>query len=736
MKYIGHKAEDGRTQPLLDHSTNTAKRAQGFADKFNAGSWGNAEGFLHDIGKYSLPFRRRILEDGPKVDHSTAGAKECMKKGQYWPLAYSIAGHHGGLPDGGSTSDLPDMPTLGGRLKRTTLPDYQAYKEELDIEALIPSAYPALHILGAGGYTLSFFTRMLFSCLVDADFLDTEEFMQGESVPRGNYASLVSLWQKYQKYIERFEQAKTPLHHERNRIQQECLMAGKARPGMFTLTVPTGGGKTISSLGFALKHAQEYPFERIIYVIPYTSIIEQTADKFREILGEENVLEHHSTVCYDADENELQKRHRLATENWDAPVIVTTNVQFFESLYGNRTSKCRKLHNLSRSIIIFDEAQMLPVNYLKPCVRGILELVLNYQCTAVLCSATQPVLGQIIKDFLDSASGQKKCRQSYDNAMPLEICKRQQEMQQFFRRVSIKNIGLCENLELAQRLQAHEQVLCIVNTKLQAKKLAELIDDPNVWHLSTSMTPQHRRHVLKIIRKRLKDGNPCKVISTSLIEAGVDLDFPVVYREACGIDSIIQAAGRCNREGDKSAEEGMVFVFRSEQEYRDRCPRSLQLPISIGEIVLQKYEDVMCLEAIQNYFQTLYFHRGEGMDEKRIVERLEVPPSNTPYSSIAEDFVLIQQSTKAIIIPGTGYSDAEEEQKLLTALRRGSRNRDYMRKAALISVNVYDEQDQSLARAGVLESLDENLAILCNADYYSDKWGLLKGSEKGEGIFA
>ena len=399
--YIGHTSEEGRQQLLIDHLKGTSLLAERFASVFDAPEWGRMAGLYHDIGKYSAAFQRRILEDGPRVDHSTAGAL-LMKKIKNVPLALCIASHHSGLLNMGTKFlDVTDG-TLMGRLKKELKGklDYSAYRQELPEPVPIRKA-PAF-LYGKDQFYYSFFIRMLFSCLVDADFLDTERFVNDGKVQRGGFATMEELHDLFFAYYATFGKPTTPINQKRQEIYQQCLDAAEKEPGMFSLTVPTGGGKTLSSLAFALKHAIKYKKQRIIYIIPYTSIIEQTADIFRNILGDGNVIEHHMNVDYDKDydknydddkkEDDGLNRKKLATENWDAPVIVTTNVQFFESLFAAKTSRCRKVHNIANSVLIFDEAQMLPEPYLRPCIRSMGELVANYRCTAVLCTATQPSL--------------------------------------------------------------------------------------------------------------------------------------------------------------------------------------------------------------------------------------------------------------------------------------------------------------------------------------------------------
>ena len=449
---------------------------------------------------------------------------------------------------------------------------------------------------------------MLYSCLVDADYLDTENFMKPGETARDSGDSVEILLGRLKKHISGWL-ANTDIetvNGRRTEILKNCLDMGNSDRGLFSLTVPTGGGKTVASLAFALQHAVKNNMERIIYVIPYTSIIEQNAKVFSEILGKNNVLENHCNVDYESDE-EL-KPMQLAAENWDKPVIVTTNVQFFESLFANKSSKCRKLHNIANSVIIFDEAQMLPVRYLQPCIRAITELIVNYRCSAVLCTATQPSLQAFFP-------GTMKCE---------EICPDVKGQYEFFRRTDIQEIGEISEEQLVALLKQETQVLCILNSRRQVQKIYEAVKEGGTYHLSTLMYPEHRKRLLREIRDRLKEGKTCRLIATSLVEAGVDFDFQMVYRELAGIDSVIQAAGRCNREGKRRKDDCHTLVFTLEKSADIHLPPELKQPIVAAEQTAEKYEDIASLEAIQGYFKRLYYYKGEkGLDVKGIVEQLE-----------------------------------------------------------------------------------------------------------------
>ncbi|HOV42114.1 MAG TPA: CRISPR-associated endonuclease Cas3'', partial [Oscillospiraceae bacterium] len=398
-KYIAHiRDEDNERQPLIDHLTQTAILAALFAGKFYNSELGYYAGLLHDIGKYSDEFQRKIKNRlNIKCDHSAAGARELEKLGKLGKmLSYCVAGHHAGLPDSGSRFSSAGDGTLYGRLnKEYIVNNYDAYLQEIKNE--ISLCEPNIKPMGKKGFSISFFVRMLYSCLVDADFLDTEKFMQNGRIARAEDFDFNEILSKLNKKLSEFSGSSGIINEKRAEILNSCRQKGsEEQPGLFTLTVPTGGGKTLSSMAFALNHLMRNGMKRIIYVIPYTSIIEQTAKIFKDVFGEDCVLEHHSNYSFPEDENDDKKNiMKLSSENWSMPIIVTTNVQFFESLFANKPSKCRKLHNIANSVIIFDEVQMLPVIYLKPCVRAIAELVHNYKCTAVLCTATQPSINSL-----------------------------------------------------------------------------------------------------------------------------------------------------------------------------------------------------------------------------------------------------------------------------------------------------------------------------------------------------
>jgi len=717
MKYLAHISDDGkREQSIKSHLEETALLAKGFAGEFGCGDWGYFCGMLHDVGKYSAKFQGRIRGSGEAVDHATAGAQLCCKLGKenggfYAVPAYCIAGHHAGLPDTGTSADTGERGTFAGRMKKK-IEDYGAYQEEISIPMLRP---PVIKTVGKKDptFAMSFFIRMLYSCLVDADYLNTEDFMQDGETGRMGGESIPLLLEKLNRCIAGWlvNEEQDTINGRRTEILKSCIENGKKEKGLFRLTVPTGGGKTVASLAFALNHAVEHGMKRIIYVIPYTSIIEQNAKVFSDILGEENVLEHHSGIDYESTD-ELRKK-QLAAENWDLPVVVTTNVQFFESLFSNKSSKCRKLHNIANSVVIFDEAQMLPNDYLKPCIAAMEELVRNYGSSIVLCTATQPSLQPFFSEDMHG----------------LELCPRLEEQFQFFRRASFRNLGKITEEALLERLAAEKQALCILNTKNNVQKLYEKIKGEGVYHLSTFMYPQHRQRRLADIRERLRTGKKCIVIATSLVEAGVDLDFQNVYRELAGIDSMIQAAGRCNREGNRDAETSFAYYFQLEEVRR--IPGQEQ-QIETAKQVIRGHEDISSLEAVQEYFARLYRFKGSALDKKNVLE--EFQKGRFAFATVAKEFKLIEQNTRTILIPVE-----ERAKEIAEELRLKGASRKLIREAGKYCVNVYDNLFQKMYSAGMIAEVSEELRgeffVLRDCSDYSDETGLRVNVDLGVDVW-
>jgi CRISPR-associated endonuclease/helicase Cas3 len=698
-------------QSLCSHLFGTAELAARFAGAFDARDWGYTAGLWHDIGKYSEEFQRMIrTAEGPechienvpgRVDHSTAGAQHAAAtlptNGFGKAIAYAIAGHHGGLPDG----IAPDS-CLRSRLAKQ-VPGYSDCPQTLLTarELMLPFALDPKR----AAVQISLFIRMLYSALVDADFLDTERFVDKQrSGHRQGYKTLPELGPVFFGKLDSLRQKApdTAVNRLRQNVLMQCLSAAQEGMGMFSLTVPTGGGKTLSSMAFAFQHAARHNLERIIYVIPFTSIIEQNAEVFRQMLGEDAVLEHHSNFEPDNEDH----RSRLAAENWDAPVVVTTNVQFFESLFANRSSRCRKLHNIARSVVILDEVQTLPPPYLLPCLETLKELAASYSTSIVLCSATQPAI-QRRDDFPRGLDGVR------------EMINAPAELAVALRRTQVKILPQTANVELAERMAACEQVLCIVNTRKHARNLYDVMRGAEgVYHLSALMCPIHRSQKLAEIRRRLKNGQACRVISTQLIEAGVDIDFPVVYRALAGIDSIAQAAGRCNREGTR--ERGDVFVFLPETAV---AAGHFRQTAQAAESVIRRHKgDVLSLTAIEDYFRLYYWTKGEALDEEGILARLQAGclKGDFPFKSVADRFRFIKEDTKPVIIP---FDD--EARALIRTLDYREYPASLARKLQRYSVSVYPHEWSELLSTRSIEVKAGMFPVLINEALYSNDVGLV-----------
>lgn len=709
---LAHGATDEHPegQSIEAHLKGTGELAETFAAEFGAAANGKLCGLAHDIGKYSDEFQLR-LRGGKKVDHATAGAIECFKIKAAFE-AVCVIGHHSGLPNvGHKDADTTESQTFFGRKLRAEQGGIPDYRKNWNGHIALPQDYfrPS-----GRGFATAFYIRMLYSCLVDADYIDTETFMNGDA-GRGNYEPLSALCDKLTAYISKWNNPTRKIDILRQKILNSCIEKASAPRGIFSLTVPTGGGKTVASMAFALNHAAANSMKRIIYVIPYTSIIEQNAKVFRDILGQENVVEHHSSVSYELSENadELEYRSALATENWDAPVIVTTAVQFFESLYANRSSKCRKLHNIANSVIIFDEAQMIPSNNLRPCVAAIAELVRAYNATAVLCTATQPAIDEMLLEYSKKES-------------VVELCPDVDGMFEKFRRTSFEKEGRLTTDELVSRLESQQQVLCIVNTRKFAQEVYEALPSEGRFHLSTLMCPVHRKQKLDEIRERLKSGKTCRVVSTSLIEAGVDVDFPRVFREMAGLDSILQAAGRCNREGKRSAESSIVTVFESE----NKVNKLIAVNRDAAEETVRDWTQPNTTSTIERYFKAYRdFLRNDDKSGVITASEKGISGCGLPFEWIAKEFKLIDQNTFAVYIP------IGEGKELVSRLREGERSRGLYRRAGMYSVSVYQNQFDSLINAGAAEPFGEDAAFLTDCSLYSDEKGLSTDVDGGNALF-
>jgi len=692
---------------MLEHLTGTSILAESFAKKFNNPEWGRLLGLWHDLGKYSLEFQEYIRvnsgyeEDDQKrskTDHTSAAAilsKE-IYKGLWPPIAYCIAGHHAGLhnwlPELGVSGDLSE------RLKkqefldkvRSMIPNELLEKITLNLPIRKPIDTKQMHL----------WIRMLFSCLVDADYLDTERFMNPESFARrGKYDSLNELKSRFDIHIEKMVKTApiTTVNSIRSKILKDCIASGNLEPGFFSITVPTGGGKTLSSIAWALVHALKFNKTRIIFAIPYTSIITQTAQIYRSIFGDDNVIEHHSNI----DENTNTQERKLAAENWDAPIVVTTNVQLFESLFSNKTSRCRKLHNLVNSIIILDEAQMLPPEFLRPILMSLKGLVDDYSVSVLFSTATQPALtGQI------GGKGQFSFEGIAANSVR-EIVHDVDELAFDLKRVEIKiPDNTNETIDwstIADELQEHEQVLCVVNTRNQCRELHELMPEGTL-HLSRLMCTAHIMDVIDEIKLRLKENKPVRVISTQLIEAGVDIDFPVVYRAIAGLDSIAQCAGRCNREGklNKVNRLGLMKVFVPSKGTAIGLMR--KGADTFKEMLLNRSENESSLlepMAFLEYFR-LFYSKIDNFDKANIGDSLwkDAISMKFQFATAARDFRLIDDKNAQTIL--VEYKNGND---LIQLLKRKGPELWLMRRLQRYTVSVNESDFAEIRKAGLIIEL-------------------------------
>ena len=708
MTYYAHSAQDKlgnllpyeHWQTLQSHSVNVGEMAEDFARVFSAQEIAYQTGKLHDLGKYSEPFNQR-LHGGPSVDHATAGAKIAVER---WGnvigklMAFCIAGHHAGLANGNGEGD--NRRTLKQRLALQFGADIPTLDNLWQQEIKLPkklSAPPLKADAHHPFFSYAFFTRMLYSCLVDADYLDTQAFylnLENKASERGGYPDLNALQHNFNQFINDFrrciaqapeqteaEKRNAALNRLRGEILDHAVEQATQAQGLFTLTVPTGGGKTFTSMAFALEHAKQHGMRRVIYVIPFTSIIEQNAAEFRKAfgeLGEQAVLEHHSTFDDGKLQNEATKdKLRLASENWDAPIVVTTAVQFFESLFADRSSRCRKLHNIAGSVIILDEAQMLPLNLLLPIMQAIKELAQNYRCSIVMCTATQPAV-QAENGFY----------RGFENVR--EIAPKPTALFDKLRRTTVQHIGTQTDADLLAKLAEHPQMLVIVNNRRHARSLYDQAKHfDGTFYLTTLMCAKHRSQKLDEIRGRLKKGKPCRVIATSLIEAGVDVDFLLVMRAEAGLDSVAQAA--------------------------------------VMRLTADSFsDDLLSTQAVTAYFAELYQLKGSELDNKKILKMHNDTGQSLdfPFQTVADRFRMIESHMQTLIIPFDG-----EAENFISSLHHADHIGGLLRKLQPYTVQIPEKALVALYKAGRIEPINEKnfgkqFYTLIGLDLYDDVAGL------------
>lgn len=733
--------EAGEWDLLADHLLNVARRAGAFGAIFGAEALAYLLGLWHDLGKYSPAFQRYLLqaaqatqekeEDAElagKVDHSTAGAQYAFAQlpepfGRL--LAYGIAGHHAGLADAGSegTRDIPG--NLAARLFKKIPPLEGA---PASILQGVKITQPALDFRrdhsSAVAFQIAFFGRMLFSSLVDADFLATEAHFSAKQ--QADRSTRPVNWEAWRDRVDALIQQKqaaalvrwgdSAVLRLRQQIYERCCLKAEDQPGFFSLTVPTGGGKTLASFAMAVRHVLAYQkshgLRRIIYAMPFTSIIEQNAQVLRDVLQEDGdqVLEHHSNL----DPDRITPWNKLASENWDGPLIVTTTVQLYESLFAARTSACRKLHNIAGSVIVLDEAQSLPLDLLEPTLAALAELVRNYKCTVILCTATQPAIGHR-SDFPIGLQGVR------------EVIENPVELAQALRRVEISDAGELDESTLAQRMAQTPQVLTIVDTRARAAALFQELRSQQVeaLHLSAAMCPKHRSAILQEVRERLQQGRPCRVVSTQLIEAGVDVDFPVVYRALAGLDAIAQAAGRCNREGRR--DRGQVYIFH----YKGGAaavPRGHQRQSAqVASQLIGLVDDLLSPEAQHRYFKLLYWDQSKRWDHEEVMPCFKDPQGLLfDYRTAAERYKLIKHEQKPVLVSWKRDGNDTEAEELLARVLNEHQPlgmRDY-RLMQRYQVQIPTGHWQRLKATGEIQDIPERVAVLLNSKRYDDDFGL------------
>jgi CRISPR-associated endonuclease/helicase Cas3 len=741
-------------EPLREHSSRVAELAEKSAAKFAASEFGCAVGWLHDFGKTDPQFQARLNGSGVSFDHAAPGAALVKERngGLAAILAPVIAGHHTGLMDavGNDAEGWINTP-LDERLGRVSRSALAGQTKQAEIDGLViptklrpPSFRPRTAKSNVEidktffAFSCAFFTRMLFSALVDADFIATERFYsdaEGDPVERGFKAvNLRELKQRLDTHIA--AKSETALREHPgviNDARAEILAAARQKAnnpqGVFTMTVPTGGGKTLASLAFALDHAVVHGLDRVIVVIPFTSVVEQTAEVFREAFGDLAyvVLEHHSAfddtkLRREGEELERRDKLRLSQENWDAPIVVTTAVQFFESLFHNKTSRCRKLHNIARSVVILDEAQTLPLPVLRPAVLALDELARNYRTTLVLSTATQPALIEKDDPINSFAYGLRNTSELMPDRLALF---------QILKRVEIDCVGVQDDAAMAQRIAEAGQSLTIVNTRRHARELFERIrGEEGAYHLSTMMCAAHRAQALTTIRANLKAKRPARVVSTSLIEAGVDIDFPIVFRAEAGLDQIAQAAGRCNREGRGDPTKSPVIVFETNQANRHiemarrwSVTKAVMRAMERGELIGRLLDP----PAIEAYFRELYWVKGEEkLDQHGILTilRAGAQPLKLPMETIARKFRMIDDSMVPILV---SWDDKAKEE--IRALRFADKVGGIARRLQRYLVNIPSRDRAGLINRRAAEVIQpdrfgEQFVALTDTDLYHEVVGL------------
>lgn len=717
MKYA-HKSEHSE-QSIKQHLIGVAELASHYSNDIMR-DLAYKVGLAHDIGKYAEAFQNRLEGSSIRYEHSACGAIEIGElpqnkdeKDMTYMLQYCIAGHHTGLPDGGTAVDSADADnTLHAKLNRkkyyTGDADYSSYKEEINLQ--LPDYTELMSIIGRSRNVIeviekyAFFTRYLFSCLTDADYIDTERFFLPD-IDReldADFGKMLDIINEELK--KRSLDSDTPLKIARTELQEQAFENCLGDSRINILDMPTGSGKTLCSMKIALKKLIEHEKKRIIYVIPYTSIIEQTAEIFESLFGKyADIVQHHSNYCYDDEkENSTAKKLKRSTENWDAPVIITTSVQFFQSLYHYKGSGLRKMHNMADAVIVFDEVHMLPEIYLQPCLRAI-GLITEYLNSEVLfLSATMPDFSELFERYSGNAS--------YD-----ELIKDKSSLG-YFQKCRYTNLGKTDIENIAVKADNYDSSLIIVNSRKTAREVYQLLSGKK-YHLSTYMTPYDRSETIKQIRDDLNklrnnsaDAEKITVVSTSLVEAGVDLDFQAVFRQLAGLDSILQSGGRCNREG--ILEYGDVFIFETDE----KISGDMKIRAGILKDMLEKGIDISSEECIREYYTRLFRYSDDIIEQNTIAKECN-GFDNIPFRTYAEGFEFIKDETISVVI--NNYSETE---KLVQQLEYGGK--DIRRKLQKYSVSLKKHEFDEAMKKGIIDDKKCGVFVLANNDYYRNETGL------------
>ena len=705
MKIFAHVDNKGRKQTLEAHLEGTAQLAASFAvDELKSAAF--YLGRIHDIGKCRPDFQRRLNGEKIRCEHACCGAAEIMKNGGLasYLLAYCAAGHHSGLQNGGAKNDSPDDGTLHAALNKDAsdyLPEGERFRRSM------PDMKPLINMISDGTRDIpeciersAFFTRYLFSCLTDADFIDTERFCSPDTdrSVKGDFAKAL---EKVDGELAKFK-CDTAVRTARKSLQEQAFSACQYG-GIHIMNMPTGSGKTLCSIRLALQKAVSEGKKRIIYVIPYTSIIEQTADIFTKIFGDVlPVVQHHSNYCPDEDDSSdiTEDKLKKVCENWDAPLIVTTNVQFFQSFYHRKSSRLRKLHNIADSVIVFDEVHMMPVPFLQPCVRAVGYAVKYLGSEAFFLSATMPDFAELFHKYAKGCDYDKLIQDKTDFKM--------------FRNSQIRYLGEITWDRLAQMSEENESTLIIVNSRKSAGKLYDMCreTDRKIYCLSTYLTANDRSALIAEIRELLKEHKSVTVISTSLIEAGVDLDFGAVYREIAGLDSILQSAGRCNREGTRS--DCFTNVFISEDGMPSRG--DIAIRANISRQLLESGNDVAEPAVITEYYNRLFERMKDQIAENTISAGVQSMDA-IPFKDYSERFdKMIDGDTIGIVIP------CEENKELLESLDSGDRS--VLRKLRRYTATVHYNEFRDLLERGVISDSGTCVYRLTVPELYTPDRGL------------